>query len=411
MSEERSITRRALIKRATALGAAVGLGIVDGRSYIAGSADRAQAVSGEGATGQTAHMTSAPPQRLPIICLEEHVHDPRVASAIQSSFMAEVPYLAGLGTRFRDDPSRYPPDRPRLTFVPDSMRTAAAPLPSRIEDMDRAGIDYQVLSLSNAVQMAPAAEAVSLVQAANDRLADAAARFPKRFSAFFNLPWQDPAAAVLEAERCVRELSLPAALLSGRPASGKFIDDERYEPVLAALAELGAPLFIHPGPPVEAVRLPYYGGFSPEVTARLSLFGWGWHHEAGIQVVRLILSGALDRHRNLKVISGHWGEMVPFFLQRMDDTMPPEATGLARTISQTYRDQVWVGPSGMLDTPHFNFVREVVGAERIIFSVDYPYLTLNGARAWLETLDIPNREKEAIAFRNAEALLGLSLYT
>ncbi|MBL4801940.1 MAG: amidohydrolase [Emcibacter sp.] len=345
---------------------------------------------------------------MPIICLEEHVHDRVVATAIKETFLAEVPYLSGIGTRYREDPSRQPADRPRLTFIPDSIKTAAEPLSARISAMDKAAIDYQVISLSNATQLAPQGDAVELARGANDRMAEAVAKHPGRFSAFFTLPWQNPEAAVREAERCVRVLKLPATLLTGRPANNHFLDDPRYEPVLAKLAELDAPLFIHPGPPLEAVRKPYYDGFNPDLTARLSLFGWGWHHEAGIQVVRLILSGIFDRHPNLKIISGHWGEMVPFFLQRMDDTMPPEVTGLSRTISDTYRDQVWVGPSGMLNTPHFMFIRQVLGIERIIFSIDYPYLTMSGARDWLESLQIPQAEKEAIAFRNAQTLLHLT---
>jgi predicted TIM-barrel fold metal-dependent hydrolase len=156
------------------------------------------------------------------------------------------------------------------------------------------------------------------------------------------------------------------------------------------------------------VQRPYYGGFDKEVTARRSLYGWGWHNEAGVQVLRLILSGALDRHPGLRIISGHWGEMVPFFLQCLDDSLPPAATGLSRTISQTYRDQVFVTPSGMFNLPHFLFVREVLGADRIMFSVDYPYVTMTGARSWLETLPIDETERTAIAHRTAEQLLRLS---
>lgn len=342
-----------------------------------------------------------------IICLEEHVSDPVVARAVQEAFVAEVPYVRDIGSRYRDSPDLAGSDRPQLTFLPDSMRTATEPLQNRLAAMDRAAIDMQVVSLSNEPQLAEMRNAVDLARGANDRLAEAIARHPDRFSAFFTLPWQDPDGAVREAERCVRELHLPATMLTGRPGGEQFIDDARFEPVLAKLAELGAPIYIHPGPPLRSVQQPYYSGFDPDVSARFSLFGWGWHHEAGIQVIRLILSGALDRHRNLKIISGHWGEMVPFYLQRMDDTMPPGVTGLSRTISQSYRDQVWVGPSGMLDLPHFQFVREVIGIDRIVYSIDYPYLTLNGARQWLEGLPIPQREKEAIAHRNAEHLLGL----
>ena len=342
-----------------------------------------------------------------IICLEEHVEDPAVAAAVKDASAAAVPYFKDVGRRYQDDPDREPADRPRLTFLPETMKKAAEPLSSRVQAMDLAGIDYQVLSLSSAPQLASRGEAADLVRRANDRLASMAGKHPDRFSAFFALPWQDPEAAVREAERCVRELKLPATLLTGRPDGQLFIDDARFEPVLATLAELNAPLYIHPGPPLPAVQQPYYGGFNPDLSARLSLFGWGWHHEAGIQVVRLILSGAMDRHRGLKIISGHWGEMVPFFLQRMDDTMPPAVTGLERSVSDTYRQQVWVGPSGMLNTPHFMFVREVVGIDRIVFSIDYPYLTMTGARRWLETLPVSQAERDAIAFGNAQALLRL----
>lgn len=143
------------------------------------------------------------------------------------------------------------------------------------------------------------------------------------------------------------------------------------------------------------------------MTARLSLAGWGWHNEAGIQVIRLILSGAFDRHTGLQVISGHWGEMVPFFPHRMDDIMPPGLTGLNRTISQTYRDQVFVTPSGLLYTPHFEFIRTTLGAERIMFAVDYPYLSLTGARDWLEALPIAEYEQTAIAHGTAEQVLRI----
>ncbi|MBB6123289.1 amidohydrolase family protein [Sphingobium subterraneum] len=387
--------------------AAIGMGLSIG-SASAGSTSTAANPTAKAEVETKEQDGSA---KMPIICLEEHVNDVAVAQATMTAFAAQIPYFSGLGSRFREDPARFPTDRPSLTFVPDSIKIAAAPLSVRLAAMDAAGIDMQVMSLSNTPQLAPAEHGVDLIKAANDRLASAAKDHPGRLSAFFTLPWQDPDAAAREAERCVKELRLPATLLSGRPHDEKFIDDERFDAVLAQLARLDAPIYIHPGPPLEAVRKPYYGGFNTEVDARFPLFGWGWHHEAGIQVIRLILSGALDRHRNLKIISGHWGEMVPFYLQRLDDTMPREVTGLSRTISQTYRDQVWVGPSGMLDLPHFLFIREIMGIDRVVFSIDYPYLTMSGARAWLEKLPIADHEKEAFAWRNASKLLGVKVNT
>jgi predicted TIM-barrel fold metal-dependent hydrolase len=119
----------------------------------------------------------------------------------------------------------------------------------------------------------------------------------------------------------------------------------------------------------------------------------------------MMLAGLFDKFQNLQVISGHWGEMVPFYLQRMDDMIPPDVSGLSRTISDTYRAHVSVTPSGMLNLPHFEFINAVLGAERIIYSVDYPYLSHTGARAFLENLSIDQAAKEKIAHGNAEALM------
>ena len=277
--------------------------------------------------------------------------------------------------------------------------------------MDANAIDMQVLSYTNFPQFAPDNEAVDLARAANDRLAEIIARHPDRFAGFATLPWQDPDSAVREIERAARDLGLTATMLSGHPAADAMADDPRFDALLAKLAELRLPLYIHPGPPYPAVQRHYYAGFEAEVTSRLSLAGWGWHNEAGIQVIRLILSGTFDRHRDLQVISGHWGEMVPFFLQRMDDVMPPGLTGLSRSISQTYREHVSVTPSGLLYEPHFEFVAKVLGFDRIMFAVDYPFLTLTGARDWLVNLDIPEQARAAIANGNAEKLLRIKHHT
>jgi uncharacterized protein len=121
----------------------------------------------------------------------------------------------------------------------------------------------------------------------------------------------------------------------------------------------------------------------------------------------MILSGTFEKFPDLQAISGHWGEMVPFYLQRMDDTIPQEATKLSHSITETYKAHVYVTPSGMLNFPHFEFIHQVIGADRILYSVDYPYLTLTGTREFLESLPISQTDKERIAHGNAEALLGL----
>ncbi len=341
-----------------------------------------------------------------IICVEEHTMDAAIAKASRAALAEQAPYMSALGSGFQDESGSAADMRPRMLGSRQVMESVDKPIADRLPDMDAGGIDMQVLSYSNVTQYVSVDQAADLARAANDRLAEAVAANPGRFGAFSTLPWQDPDAAVAEAERTVKQLGFKGTLLVGHPGD-TFLDDERYDGVLAKLAELGVPLYVHPGNPLRQVQMPYYGGLSKDLSARFSLFGWGWHNEAGIQVIRMILAGVLDKHPKLQIISGHWGEMVPFYLQRMDDAMPQGATGLSRTISQTYKDQVFVTPSGMLTMPHFKFIHEVLGAERILFSVDYPYLTLSGAKTFLETLPISEAEKAMIAHGNAERLLKL----
>ena len=344
-----------------------------------------------------------------IICVEEHVADPDIGRATmpalvqRASYVRDWGYVADAGPDGEDRPASFHDERPYPRF-----RTAFGLIhdsgAARIAELDRHGIDMQILSYSNPLQLAPAGEAVGLARDANDRLAASVRANPTRFGAFCTLPWQRPQDAVVELDRAVHELGMVGTLLIGSLGE-KFLDDPSYLPVLAKLDELRVPIYVHPGTPMPQVQSVYYAGLGDAVSARLSAFGWGWHNEAGVHVIRMMLSGLFDKFPNLQVISGHWGEMVPFYLQRMDDMIPPEVSGLSRTIGETYKAHVSVTPSGMLNRPHFDFIHAVLGAERIIYSVDYPFLSNNGARAFLENLPIDEAAKEKIAHGNAEALM------
>ena len=343
-----------------------------------------------------------------MICFEEHAVDSDIDEATRQIQASRAPYLADIDSQFQDVADEAHDTLPHLV----TMKTATAQGlqlgAERLAQMDRHGIDVQVLSYSSAPQLAPSHSVVGLAQRANDRLAAAVDAYPTRFRAFAALPWQLTDEAVVELERAVHTLGMVGVLLIGRPGE-TFLDDARYEPILAKLNDLKVPLYVHPGVPLPEVREPYYGGLNKEVSARLSLFGWGWHNEAGVHVIRMMLAGIFDKYPNLQVISGHWGEMVPFYLQRMDDCMPQGVTNLTRTLTETYRQHVYVTPSGMLNLPHFEFIYKVLGADRILYAVDYPYLTLSGARKFMEDLPVSEIDRNKIASGNAELLLGSAL--
>ena len=155
------------------------------------------------------------------------------------------------------------------------------------------------------------------------------------------------------------------------------------------------------------VQKVYYDRLEQELSARLSVFAWGWHNEAGIQVLRMILSGCFERHPKLQIISGHWGEFVPYYLARLDQALPQKCTRLSRSITQTYKEHIYVTPSGIFDYPSLRFVIDTVGADRILHSVDFPLVTNDGARAFLEDAPISDAQKQMIAWDNAAKLLKL----
>jgi uncharacterized protein len=337
-----------------------------------------------------------------IICIEEHAIDLEILKAAQPALQREAPYIGLQSSVARP---RYG-DRPSAVTMKEAVELGTGIGEDRITHMDEHGIQMQVVSCVSPAQLTPADQALPLTRAANNRLAEAIAANPARLSGLAVLPWQDPRVAAGELDRSVSELGLKGALIAGRPGD-TFLDDPRYAPVLKKLSDLEVPLYVHPFSPLPQVHQAYYSGFSPLVSAEFSLGAWGWHNEAGIHVLRLILSGAFEKFPGLQVISGHWGEMVPFFLERLDDVIPPNATGLSGTISEIYRRHVWVTPSGMFGLPHFEFIYRVIGADRIIWSVDYPFLTLDGTREFIEKLPVSEDDRGKMAHLNAEKLFSL----
>ena len=249
-------------------------------------------------------------------------------------------------------------------------------------------------------------EAVELCRKVNDSLAEQISQHPARFRGFATIPLHDPAAAADEMRRCVNELSFVGTLVMGT-CSGLFLDDERFDPVLTAAEEVDLPIYVHPGVPPNPVTTAYYAGNWPTAVQFLfSAPAFGWHAEAGIHVLRLILSGALDRHPGLKLLSGHWGELVAGWLDRLDETIG-WANYLDRPVSDYYREHVWITPSGMYSQNQLKFFLAEMGAERIIYSEDFPYVVRDNVSAFLEEAGLTEDEHSAIAYRNAEKVMRI----
>ncbi|MGH7866589.1 MAG: amidohydrolase family protein, partial [Candidatus Dormibacteraceae bacterium] len=203
----------------------------------------------------------------------------------------------------------------------------------RIAEMDAAGIDVQVLSLTSpGVQQLDATEAVALAHDANEHLANAIRCHPTRLAGFAALPTAAPDAAADELERTVREHGFKGALINGH-SRGRYLDDQFFWPILEQAETLQVPLYLHPTPPPQPVIEASYGGFAPEVTFGLATGAWGWHIETATHVLRLILGGAFDRYPHLQLVIGHMGEALPFMLPRLDAALPSALTKLDRPLT------------------------------------------------------------------------------
>ena len=277
----------------------------------------------------------------------------------------------------------------------------------RIAEMDAAGIDMQVLSLTDpSVQQLDAPAAIELAREANDYLAEAVRRYPQRFAGFATLPTAAPDVAAGELERMVTEYGFRGGWINGH-TRGRYLDDKFFWPILERAEALRVPLYIHPTMPPEPVVEAYYAGFSPEVTNGLSRQGWGWHIETAVHVIRLILSGAFDRFPGLQIVIGHMGEALPFMMPRTDNVLSTKITKLDRPFADYLREHIYYTFSGFNFTPTFLNLYLQVGADRIMFSADYPYCPMAQARRFLDQLPVSLADKHKIAHGNAEHLLRL----
>lgn len=304
-----------------------------------------------------------------------------------------------------------------MSSRPDTDRKLQDVGEERLARMDNAGVDVEVLSITTpGTQPLPAVEAVPLARDANDFLADAVRRHPDRFAAFATLPTPDPQAAASELERCVLQLGMVGAQLV--PLTGdRYLDHAEYRPVFETAASLGVPLYIHPGVPLKVVRDAIYGGFDEWTTLNLGTGGWGWHIDAGLATLRLILAGTFDRHPDLQIILGRWGETLVPFADRAD-LLSEGNSALERRVIEYVAGNIHVTAGGVLSHRMLAAAIDVLGPDRVMYGDDDPYRGMkggfggdNGASRFVATAPLTTDDRAKLGHLNAEKLLGIRSVT
>ena len=325
------------------------------------------------------------------VALEEHFSVPSIAGRIDKAVLARRGY------------------RPRTLpkNAPNPLELLAEVGERRLKSMNDAGISVQVLSNSGpGPDLVAGPDGVAMAKETNDQLAKIIAARPDRFAGFAALPLQSPDAAAKELVRAVKELGLVGAMVHGT-TEGRFLDHASFDPILSAAEELDVPIYIHPHIPPEPVRQAYFSDLPTGAGRVLETAGWGWHSETAVHVLRMVVAGTLDRHRKLKLIIGHMGEMLPMMLDRADYVFALDVDHLQRPISRTVYDQVWITTSGIFHEPPFLAALLTFGIDRIMFSVDYPYAEDALGRKFLERISLSPADMEKLTHGTADALLKL----
>ncbi len=272
----------------------------------------------------------------------------------------------------------------------------------RIREMDEAGIDIQVLShAAPAGQKLAVDESIRLSRKANDVLSDIISVNPARFAGFAALPTPDPNAAADELERTVSKYGFKGAMLHGVSAGDRFLDEKQFWVIFERAEALDVPIYLHPATPPTAIVETYFKDY-PE----MSRAGWGFTMDTATQVYRLIMSGVFDRYPKLKFIIGHLGESIPFSLWRSDRVLSRFGK-----VKHRFRDYFC---NNFYITTSSNFSQAglicsvmEIGVDRILFAVDWPFMSNTDGRSFIENALISSDDKQKILGLNAQRLLRM----
>jgi 5-carboxyvanillate decarboxylase len=276
--------------------------------------------------------------------------------------------------------------------------------PRRIRDMDATGIDKAILALTSpgAQPILDLRRARRIAQRANDLLAEQVAAWPDRYVGMTAVAPQDPEWSAREILRGANQLRFKGVQINSH-TQGEYLDHPKFDPIFRALAESGQPLYIHPATPPDSM-------IGPMLEAGLdgAIFGFGV--DTGMHLLRLITSGIFDRYPELQIMVGHAGEALPYWVYRLDymhqacirsgryACMKP----LRKTILEYLRSNVLITTSGMAWAPAIRFAQQVVGEDRVMYAMDYPYQYVPDEVRTHDLLDIPPDVKKKLMQENAE---------
>jgi 5-carboxyvanillate decarboxylase len=274
----------------------------------------------------------------------------------------------------------------------------------RIKDMDASGIDIALLLLTApGVQVFDAATATSLAASTNDQLAEAIRKHPTRFAGLGAIAPQNPGAAAKELERCMKTLGLKGAVVNSH-TEGEYLDDPKFWDILEAAEALNAPIYIHPREPGPQMLQPFL-----QRGMERALYGFGV--EVGMHTLGLITSGAFDRFPKLKIVIGHAGEALPYWLYRIDYMQENNRKAFMPKLklrpSEYMQRNLYITSSGVPWAPAILMAQAVLGVERVLYAMDYPYQFQIEEVTMSDDFPMSDADKKKFFQTNAEALFAL----
>jgi 2,3-dihydroxybenzoate decarboxylase len=279
----------------------------------------------------------------------------------------------------------------------------------RIQDMNDTGIDVQILSLTSpGVQIFDADEGTAMARLANDQVAEAIRKHPDRYAGLAAIAPQDPARAAKELERGVKQLGLKGAIINSH-THDEYLDDEKFWPIFEAAEALGVPVYLHPNTPSRHMIKPFTDrGLDGAV--------FGFAVETGLHMLRMVVSGLFDRFPKLQICTGHLGEGLPYWFFRIDFMHGASVRAgryasqpvLKRKASDYLKENFYYTTSGMAWAPPILYAQSVVGVDRVMYAMDYPYQFVPSEVAVTDELPISDEDKKKLYQTNAERVFGLS---